>query len=341
MAVLLGISAFVISLLLARRLLDPGSVLHLLDHPNERSLHQVPIPRSGGLAILAALYLTIAILCFSNDATVLLRIAGSVTLVAVVSLFDDHSHVAPPIRAAVHVAAALGLLIGGLTPDVLTLPGVSWAWPEIMAIPIASVFVVWMINLYNFMDGMDGFAGGMAVIGFGFFALMGWQAGSSPFTTLSLGAAAAAGGFLLFNFPPARIFLGDTGSSVLGLLASALTLWADRDGIFAWWIGVLVFSPFIVDATVTLIRRFLFERDQWLQAHKTHFYQRLVQLGWGHRKTVISEYLLMLACALSGAVAVRLGPVGQWLLIFAWIVGYAALIAAVTRLERKQGAAAG
>ena len=130
--------------------------------------------------------------------------------------------------------------------------------------------------------------------------------------------------------------MGDTGSSVLGLLAAAMTLWADRDGVFPLWTGVLIFSPFIVDSTVTLVRRLVNGERVWI-AHKDHFYQRLVQLGWGHRRTVYWEYVLMGGCALSAVTAVELSPDAQAFLLWGWALAYTMLIGIVYRLEAIKG----
>jgi UDP-N-acetylmuramyl pentapeptide phosphotransferase/UDP-N-acetylglucosamine-1-phosphate transferase len=182
------------------------------------------------------------------------------------------------------------------------------------------------------MDGMDGFAGGMALIGFGTFGVFGLLDGHLLFATVSLSLAAAAAGFLLFNFPPARIFMGDTGSATLGLLAGGLSLWGAREGLFPFWAALVVFSPFIVDATVTLLRRLLRRERVW-QAHKTHYYQRLVQSGWGHRRTVLAEYALMAACSGSVLLARGADPMGQWALIGAWTAVYLVLMAGVHAVE--------
>ena len=128
--------------------------------------------------------------------------------------------------------------------------------------------------------------------------------------------------------------MGDAGSSLLGFLAAGLSLWASAAGIFPLWIAVLVFSPFIVDATVTLGRRF-WRRERVWEAHKSHCYQRLVQLGWGHRKTVVWEYLLMMLCSLSAVAALHLGPTYQWWLLGSWIVIYVTLIVLVNRLAGR------
>ncbi len=147
--------------------------------------------------------------------------------------------------------------------------------------------------------------------------------------------AAASAGFLVHNFPPAKIFMGDTGSTTLGFLAAACILWGSKSGLFPFWVAILVFSPFIVDATVTLLRRLLRGEKIW-EAHRTHYYQRLVLLGWGHRWTVLAEYVLMLACAGSAALAVHLSPAGQVALAVGWILVYGLLMWGVGRLERRR-----
>jgi len=182
------------------------------------------------------------------------------------------------------------------------------------------------------MDGMDGFAGGMTVIGFTIFAILGIQSGETLYATLCLVIASSALGYLIFNFPPAKIFMGDVGSSTLGFLVAAFSLWASRDGIFPLWVAVLVFSPFIVDATITLIRRLVKGEKVWI-AHKTHYYQRLVQLGWGHRRTVLWEYLLMILCGISAIAASKMDGTQQWILLIIWVLIYSTLIYYINELE--------
>ncbi len=327
--------AFVVAVVLTRRFCDPGSRLHLLDHPNERSLHTQPTPRTGGVAILAGFISAIPVLLFANvGASPILWLMAGTGLIAGLSFLDDRRGLPVVVRFLGHViGAGLVVLGAGLTLPPLFL-GISVPWPAWLGLGLSVLFLVWMVNLYNFMDGMDGFAGGMALIGFGAFAVFGLLGGNLLFTGLSLTIVAAAGGFLLFNFPPARIFMGDTGSAALGLLAGGLSLWGALDGLFPFWAALLVFSPFTVDASVTLVRR-LFRGERVWQAHKSHYYQRLVQSGWGHRKTVLYEYALMLACGLSALFAQQLNPQGQVVLILFWCLVYPLLIAGVHRLEKK------
>ena len=325
---------FATTFALARHLSQLGSCLHILDRPNDRSLHQQPIPRTGGLAILVGSLAGSVLFGFSSPATCFRQevlLLGLVPL-AGISFLDDRCGIPAKWRIPVHVWAAFSL-VSVYMPDSLDLPGLALPLAVWVAIPLTLLFIVWMINLYNFMDGMDGFAGGMAVIGFSTLAWLGRA--DAGFTAICLTVAAASAGFLIHNFPPAKIFLGDTGSTTLGFLAAACSLWGSKAGLFPFWVALLVFSPFIVDATVTLLRRLLRGEKVW-EAHRTHYYQRLVLLGWGHRRTVLAEYALMLACAGLALLAVRLPPAGQTLLAFGWVLIYGLLMLGVGRLERRR-----
>ena len=273
-----GILSFVVAFVAARLLLGPFAKF-ALDQPNERSLHERPVPRTGGIAVLAGI----------AGAVVLLKGAYwlplALTLVlAALSLVDDLRTMPTPVRLIAHLTAA-AVLVG------------SALWP---AHPLEVVLLVlgitWITNLYNFMDGSDGLAGGMAVIGFGAYALAAYLAGNAGLAALCVAIAAAAAAFLAHNFPPARIFLGDVGSIPLGFLAGGLGLLGWRDGLWPLWFPVLVFGPFIGDATFTLARR-LARRERVWQAHRDHYYQRLVRMGFGHRGTAVIGYLVMAACA--------------------------------------------
>lgn len=328
--------AFLIAACVARWLAS-GRGFVILDHPNERSLHDTPTPRTGGLAIV------IGLIAGYGVATAARLPAGGTTFVAAataavfaVSLWDDVRSVPIMLRMLVHVGAAALLVYAGIGLDALILPGVQIALASALAATLSVLLVVWMTNLYNFMDGMDGFAGGMGVIGFATFALLAWRAGDSELALRGAVVAAACAGFLLVNFPPARIFMGDAGSSVLGFLAAATALEADRRGVFPLWLGLLVFSPFVVDATVTLLRRAINREPVW-RAHRSHFYQRVVQLGWSHRRTTVSAYVLMLACAVSAAVVQHAPWPVQSAVLCAWALIYAMLMLQVTRMELARG----
>lgn len=340
MGPVLATLSFLLSAGLTRHFCRPDSRLRILDYPNERSLHTRPVPRTGGLAILAAVSVcAIPAALLAQQSQALAWLGGGGLLLSLVSFYDDRSSLHPGYRLPAHIAVAALLLFGGFTLPGLDLPGLSWDWSAGVGAVLSLLFVVWMVNLYNFMDGMDGFAAGMAVSGFSGLAALGWLSGNMAFATAGLIVAAAAAGFLVFNFPPARIFLGDVGSSLLGFLAAGFSLWGVRDGVFPLWAALVIFSPFIVDATVTLARRAARGERLW-RAHKTHYYQRLVQLGWGHKKTVAWEYLLFFACMLSAVWGVQQAPATQWLVLLFWGLCYPALMWLVARLERRQTAPA-
>jgi len=302
----------------------------VLDHPNERSLHDRPTPRTGGMAILAGLLSGLAWIGWLglslNGASEQVLFGWPVTRwvvlltcgIGLVSFWDDRGGVPVSVRFGVHVLAALILVVGGgvalpaLSFPLLGVVDLGW-----LAVPVSIGLLVWMTNLYNFMDGMDGFAGGMTVVGGSFLAWLGWSAGSGFLSMTGLCAAAAAIGFLLHNFPPARIFMGDVGSASLGFLFGALMLLGVHDRVFDLWVPVMLFSPFIVDATVTLIHRAVRGERLW-EAHRTHYYQRLVLLGWGHRRTVLTEYAVMILCGLlAGGYQLAEGWL-RWVVLGCW-----------------------
>jgi UDP-N-acetylmuramyl pentapeptide phosphotransferase/UDP-N-acetylglucosamine-1-phosphate transferase len=234
-------------------------------------------------------------------------IAFAVSIIIAVSILDDRSHVPVTVRLIAHVVSAVVIVYSAAMPPVLDLPGGLLPLPDWFAAALWTLVCVWMTNLYNFMDGMDGFAGGMAVFGFGTMGLLGYLAGDDGFAATNWIIAASAGGFLVWNFPPARIFMGDSGSATLGFLAGVMAIRANAEGLFPLWLSLLVFAPFVVDATLTLIRRLMNGERIW-QAHRSHYYQRLVRLGWTHRRTVLWEYGFMLLCASAAVVAFHAGP---------------------------------
>ena len=331
--------AFAVSAVLTYRLWhSPDLSSRMLDEPNARSLHGTAVPRTGGVAIVVAFAVAGALaLAASSLPASWPWIGAALLVVGVVSFLDDGGEVKARYRLAAHLGAAILLLAGGISWSLFELPGLIWDMPDPMAWVLTLGYLVWMINLYNFMDGMDGFAGGMAVFGFGALALLGWQEGDAGFALANAIVAAASAGFLTGNFPPARIFLGDMGSATLGLLAAILSLVGAQRGLFPLWAAWLAFSPFIVDATWTLLRR-LFRGERVWQAHRSHHYQRLVLAGWSHRKTVLRSYLLMAACAATSVAARDMSVQDQWVVLAAWAVIYLFLGYKIRLAERLAGA---
>lgn len=311
--------AFVIAVVVLRLLLSPAIRGRLLDRPNARSLHKTPVPRTGGVAIMAGALATAAVI----GVPPLLWIGALV--LATVSIVDDWRTLPPGLRLAAHLAVAAGFSIaclGGSSPGLLA---------------CAAIGIAWMANLYNFMDGADGLAGGMAVVGFGTFAIVAGAAGDLPTATLCLVLVASAFAFLLRNFPPARIFMGDAGSVPLGFLAGAIGLSGWRDGLWPLWFPWVVFAPFTVDASVTLVRRALRGERVW-QAHRSHYYQRLILGGWTHRRAALAEYALMLATAGTALACLRLPGSLQVALLCFMAVVYACLMFIVDRRAPRDAA---
>ena len=341
-AVVLAVLVFLLAYGATRYLCSPVAWLRQLDHPNERSLHAVPTPRTGGLAILGSLMggFVLFQIFFAGSAEdhTSRWIMAAALLVGAVSFWDDRIGLPPGLRFVVHSAAAIAVVIGtGLTLPQIAFPLLgTWVLGP-LGVPMAVLFLMWMTNLYNFMDGMDGFAGGMTVVGFGFLAYMALRGGQPELAALALLIIAATGGFLVYNMPPARIFMGDVGSAPLGFLAGALSLRGVQEQAFDFWVPVLIFSPFLVDATMTLLQRLLRGEKVW-QAHREHYYQRLVLSGWSHRKTVVIEYLLMLGCGSSAVLYSHAGERAQFCILAAWAVLYLALARGVSRIEWRQRA---
>ena len=210
---------------------------------------------------------------------------------------------------------------------------------DLSASPVAlGVFVLlllWGVNLFNFMDGADGLAGGMAAIGFLVYGIASWQ-GAPTISTLCLLLSVTATGFLLFNFSPAKVFLGDAGSIPLGFLAVAIGLFGWHRQLWPAWFPILVFSPFFVDATVILLKRLFKGERVWL-AHRDHYYQRLVRMHMTHRRLALGEYALMAATGLSALAMLRFERNVQFVGLLFWVSLYAvAMITIDSRWQRHQ-----
>ena len=225
-------------------------------------------------------------------------------------------------------------LVSALVTLVLTLVAVSSAGVALLWFIPVLLFVVWMTNLYNFMDGSDGLAGGMALFGFSCYGVGAWLAGNELFALLNFSVAAAALVFLFFNFHPAKVFMGDAGSIPLGFMAAVLGVWGWQQGYWPFWFPPLVFSPFVADATVTLFKRAR-RGEKLSQAHRSHYYQRLVQMGCGHRNTALAEYGLMLLAGASALWGTSLHYAGQGSLLLAWSMVYLALMWRIDKRWQK------
>lgn len=316
----IAIISFIVAALAVGWLARSRAARIALDEPNARSLHATPVPRTGGIGLLLGVATGWAVI----SPQLPLAFWAALLLLILVSLLDDVRGLPAALRFVVHLFAAA--LAAATFIDMQE---------SLLLFTVVVLAIGWMCNLYNFMDGSDGLAGGMAISGFLAYAAAAWFAGSTQFALLNLAVAAAAAGFLLHNFHPARIFLGDTGAVPLGFFAatSGITGWLQHD--WTWWFPLLVFSPFIVDASVTLARRLLSGARVW-EAHRDHYYQRLVQLGLGHRGTAFAEYALMAVCGIAALWIMTLHTTLQYAALTVAGVVYAVLIVVIERVWRTR-----
>ena len=302
--------AALVTMLVTILLITSKTGKEIQDIPNERSLHDTPVPRIGGLGILAGIGVSWALMLADLAWWVVLP----TVLLAGFSFIDDVRGLPVRARLLVQFGAALIFLFGsGLA--------ISHEW---LALPLL-LAVVWMTNLYNFMDGSDGLAGGMALFGFSFYAVAALMAGHPEQAMLNFSIGAAALGFLYYNFHPAKVFMGDAGSISLGFLAAAMGLSGWQQGFWPLWFPLLAFAPFWVDATVTLVKRSL-RGEKVTEAHRDHYYQRLIRLGVGHDKVAIYEYGLMLISGASALWALRQSAEVPWLLLMIGLPVYAGIM---------------
>jgi len=303
---LLVIFSLVVSALLTMLIRAIAAGRGVLDVPNARSSHVVPTPRGGGVAIV--LITTAGLSILATRAAIgwdlLWALAGGGLAVALVGLADDRHPVSAAARLAVHFAAAFWALgwLGGL-PALRV--GDEVVWPGWAGYLIGALGIVWAINLFNFMDGIDGLATSEAVfIAVGGALLSFVLNGNVVIALPAMIFAAACGGFLLWNWPPARIFLGDVGSGYLGYVIVVLAIAATRNNPVALWVWLILGGAFFVDATVTLARRVL-RSERPHEAHRTHAYQWLARRWGSHGKVTLAvlavNLLWLLPCAVLAA----------------------------------------
>lgn len=296
----------------------------LLDVPNQRSSHTVPTPRGGGLAIVVSF---LALICFpgstaSLSRSVLIGLAGAGFWVALVGFLDDRGHIPARWRLLAHFLGAAWALawLGGLPPVPILGYWLDSGW---LGNVLAAVYLVWLLNLYNFMDGIDGIAGIEAITVCLGAAGLAWLSGADSLSwLLPLLLASAVFGFLCWNFPVARIFMGDAGSGFLGLVLGILSLQAAWEVPRLFWAWLILLGVFIVDATLTLLRR-LVRGEKLYQAHRSHGYQHAARRYGSHRVVSLTVGAINVCWLLPLAMLVAL----QWLDgMVGLVVAYAPLV---------------
>ncbi|NUR33314.1 MAG: glycosyltransferase family 4 protein [Gemmatimonadaceae bacterium] len=300
----------------------------VLDRPNARSSHVTPTPRGGGLAVLVAalLALAVGVAVGRIDARHALAFAPGMIVLGIVGWRDDHGGLTARLRLAAHAAAAAASLfvLGGL-PDLVIGTRVLHLGP--VGTVLAAIGIVWSINLFNFMDGIDGIAGSQGVLIFGVAAVLFHLRGAGSLATLSLVFAAAAAGFLYWNWPPARIFLGDVASGALGFMIAVLAVAGENDRAVPLVAFGILGGVFVADTTITLVRR-MRRGDRLADAHRDHAYQRLARAWGGHRPvTLAAAATTMALAALAAAATFRSGLAGPALLVAAVLLAALAFAA--------------
>jgi len=291
-----------------------------LDHPSDRSLHDRPMLRVGGIAIWAGL-MPVALLAPIPMAGGLAWI-GAWAIVTAVSLADDWRGVHPALRLGVQSLAAVAIAAIIVAGDGMQRSALDTA----VVVGAAALAFVWAANLFNFMDGSDGLAAWMALCGFGAYGAGAWRAGAPSDVYFALSAATLP--FLIVNLPPARAFMGDGGSVPLGFLAAVFGLAGIRADIWPAWFPLLVFLPFIADAMVTMIRR-IAAGENLFRAHKTHYYQRLHRLGAGHAGTLLFFGVLIAGTSASAVFALATDSSAGWRMLGAWTAAIGVLFAGI------------
>jgi UDP-N-acetylmuramyl pentapeptide phosphotransferase/UDP-N-acetylglucosamine-1-phosphate transferase len=258
----------------------------MFDIPNERSLHDKPTPKGGGVAIVITWYIGISILCFYGiiERNLYFALMTGIML-ATVSLLDDIKGLKPYIRLIVHFLTAIlaFYFLEGLRPLVLPQFHINYNY---IVYPLAIIGMVWFINLFNFMDGVDGFASVEVITICSVLFVM-----SGNLANILLISCIA--GFLFWNWPKAKIFMGDVGSTQLGFILVVLGIYFHNIYKFSILNWIMLLSPFWFDATLTLYRRWR-NGEKLSEAHRKHVYQRIVQSGFSHLKVIM--WLIAINC---------------------------------------------
>lgn len=264
---------FFVSLALTGGLRRYALARSLMDVPNARSSHSVPTPRGGGVAIVFGFLSVLPILAFLGGIswTFTWALVGTGAGIALLGFLDDHGHIAARWRLLGHFLGAIWALfwLGGLPALELFGFVLDLGW---LGHVLAAIYLVWMLNLYNFMDGIDGIASVEAICACLGACLLYWLGGFENLILAPLVLAMAVAGFLYWNFPPARIFMGDAGSGFLGIILGVLSLQAAWSSPKLLWVWLILLGVFVVDATLTLLRRLL-RGDKVYEAHRSHAYQ--------------------------------------------------------------------
>jgi UDP-N-acetylmuramyl pentapeptide phosphotransferase/UDP-N-acetylglucosamine-1-phosphate transferase len=271
----------------------------IIDHPNQRSSHSTSVPKSGGISIVITFLFGMGIIYIFGDEQLVrkdyfISFVFCSILIALISLYDDITNKSLKFKFLSQLVAVSLVLIFGIVIDKLSLPGlgdVNLGW---IAYVISFIWIFGLTNAYNFMDGLDGLMAGITAIASLFFMIICYSQGSSFVFISCYTLVAGSVGFLLFNFPPAKIFMGDVGSAFIGFTLAVLAIIAARydTSHTSFLVMPLLLFNVLFDTTFTFFRR-LFNGEKVTQAHKTHLYQLMNQLGFSHMEVTLTQYCMV------------------------------------------------
>lgn len=291
MNIILSLFFVVLSIALTKLFCIVAQNTKLMDKPNERSLHTVPTVRGGGVVFIGLFLLCIPLVCYWTQTPFKEQwvLFISVLLLALIGFFDDLYSLSAKSRFLVQCLVA-GLVAVFLRPERLDLMLFSWVNPYLISV-FLFIMIVWAINHFNFMDGLDGFCGSQALFLCIAYALLFHLADDVLYRDLCLILSFGLIGFLFFNFPPAKLFMGDVGSATLGFITFCMAIIAQQKyqiPIFYWFLLNILF---LFDASITLLRRII-NKEQWFAAHRKHAYQRLKQSGVETRYILLGQLII-------------------------------------------------
>jgi Fuc2NAc and GlcNAc transferase len=268
--------------------------------PGERQSHQRATPTGGGLGLVLSIVVTT--LCLELIISLPYfwwqKVLPGVLLLTIVGWRDDKLPVSPLLRLAIQLAVSVWLIGFGV-----------WDFPlkDIVFWAVAVVAMIWLMNVYNFMDGSNGMAGFQGVFAGVTMAVLFQLDGEYSMALIALVVAAACGGFLPLNFPFAKVFMGDASSVPLGFIFAALAVYGIQSGSLGLTLSILIMSVFLVDATLTLLSR-VFQGERWYTAHARHVYQRLIARGWSHRRVLVVYQAVNVVLVLPAIVLAKIYP---------------------------------
>jgi len=309
----------------------------VVDIPNERSSHDRPTPRGGGMAIVVSFFaaMLLASFFYTFDLRTYWGLLLSAAAIAILGFIDDLHSLSRRHRFVVWIIIAGVSMAFGIRLRAIALPFIGVIPLSILSPLVTLVWLIGVANLYNFMDGIDGLAAGEAISVAGFLAIISLLYGNTFIFVTSLIVLGGALGFLLHNLPPARIFMGDGGSNFLGFVFAALAIIGSRSVAtsISFAIPVILLGTFLFDATITLLKR-ISKGKKWLEPHRDHYYQRLIILGYSHKRVTSLYCSLSILLGFIALLYSRVDGLPALMLLVVPLLPLFSLAIAVNKLER-------